>query len=141
MSLLNPHGSAHSLIQLTNIYELTDVYELPAARVQASEAAISEGAGAALRRHYGTMLESALDADGHLFDESDRHVISALRAAAPPAQSLLLRLRQRKGPWFRVAALAYADVGDCDGAAAALAEAGLARLVAARGAPICLVFM
>jgi hypothetical protein len=89
---------------------------------QATEGSISEGAGAALRRHYAAMLDAAFAADDHLFDEADRAVGAAVRGAPPPAQGLLLRLCQRKGPWFRVGALSYADVGDCDAAVAELEE-------------------
>lgn len=50
-------------------------------------------------------------------------------AAAP--QCLFLRLFQRRGPCFRLASLAYAEVGDVAAAASDLQAAGMAELLAA----------
>lgn len=47
----------------------------------------------------------------------------------PPAQCLFLRLHPRRGPWFRLGGLAYAEVADACAAAQALANAGLAGLL------------
>lgn len=102
---------------------------------QNTETSVSEGTGAALRRHYARMFDSALTADAHLFVEADRRVAQACGIVTAAAQGLLLRLRQRKGPWFRVGALAYADVADYDAAVAELRSEGLLDVLAAPAAP------
>lgn len=56
------------------------------------------------------------------------------QALDPPAQCLFLRLHPRRGPWFRLGSLAYAEVADAAAAAQALANAGLAGLLERAGA-------
>lgn len=104
------------------------------AAARAVHDSVSEGTGECLRRHYAAMIDSVCREDGHLLDGADRRVAAAVAAAPPQAQGLLLRLRQRKGPWFRVGALSYADVGDADEAAAALQAAGLLDVLRLSGA-------
>jgi hypothetical protein len=58
----------------------------------------------------------------------------AARQALPvAAQCLFLRLHPRRGPWFRLGALAYSEVPDAAAAARALADAGLAALLERAG--------
>ena len=45
--------------------------------------------------------------DAHLLDAAERAFIQAYKALPLPSQALFLRLFQRKGPLFRVAALSY----------------------------------
>jgi hypothetical protein len=60
------------------------------------------------------------------------------QALTAPAQTLFLRLHQRRGPWFRAATLTYAEVPDVAVAVDALAAAGLAfRLAAEDGSAAC----
>lgn len=101
---------------------------------QAVHDKISESAGERLRRHYADILGMVALHDSHLLDEADKLVITALHSLDVQAQALLLRLRFRKGPWFRVAALAYADVDDVDAAISALKAAGLLRCLELSGA-------
>lgn len=56
------------------------------------------------------------------------------QALPAAAQCLFLRLHLRRGPWFRLAGLAYSEVADAGAAAEALARAGLARLLERAGA-------
>lgn len=104
------------------------------AAARAVHDSVSEGTGECLRRHYAAMLASVRAEDGHLLDDGDRRVAAAVDAAPPQAQGLLLRLRQRRGPWFRVGALSYADVDDAVEAAAALQAAGLLDVLRPTGA-------
>lgn len=81
-------------------------------------------AGQCLRRNFLAMLDSTSQVDAHALAPTDISNAAALQQLSQPAQSLLLRLLLRKGPWFRVRALAYEDVPDVD--------ANVAELLAAR---------
>lgn len=82
-------------------------------------------AGQCLRRNFLAMLDSTCDVDAHALAARDTHNADMLRRLTHAAQSLLLRLLLRRGPWFRVRSLVYEDVTDVDATVAELVAAGL----------------
>ncbi len=56
-------------------------------------------------------------------------VCHALQGLEPAAASLLLRLFQRRGPWFRAGTLSYAEVPDVPATLSTLCTAGMAQMV------------
>lgn len=81
--------------------------------------------GQCLLRNFLAMLEATCEQDAHALAPADMRRAAALSRLPQPAQSLLLRLLLRKGPWFRVRCLAYEDVEDVDAATADLVSSGL----------------
>lgn len=71
------------------------------------------------------MLDSTCELDCHALARDDMQNADTFRQLPQSAQSLLLRLLLRKGPWFRVSSLAYEDVADVDCAVGTLVGAGL----------------
>ena len=59
--------------------------------------------------------------------------LPCLQGMDPAAAALLLRLFQRRGPWFRAGTLSYAEVPDVGAALGVLCTAGMARVVHADG--------
>jgi hypothetical protein len=86
--------------------------------------------GECLRRNFLSMLDSCCKLDAHALSREDLRHADALHKLPEAAQSLLLRLVLRKGPWFRVDRLSYEDVDDCDAAVEALKEAALVEVLA-----------
>ncbi|GAQ79898.1 VRR-NUC domain containing protein [Klebsormidium nitens] len=58
------------------------------------------------------MVRTVLDADGHLFSDDEAALLRGIGGVSGEGQRLVVRLFQRKGPWFRVSNLSYADVRD-----------------------------
>jgi len=104
----------------------------------AASASSTSGAasGAAALRNMRTLVSVVLSRSSSLFDARQAALLQTFmeRIADDPAR-LLVHLLLRKGPWFKLTALRYADVPDTAAAAAALAQAGLLTL-AGGGEPI-----
>ncbi|SFU67990.1 VRR-NUC domain-containing protein [Halomonas korlensis] len=61
---------------------------------------------------------------GDLLNEAERDFITGFMILPRPSQALLVRMVMRKGEHFRLAKLAYAEIGDTSAALAPLVEAG-----------------
>ncbi|GAB4815648.1 hypothetical protein N2152v2_002694 [Parachlorella kessleri] len=108
------------------------------AQQAAAEHAQRQGAGglttgSRLRANFLTVMDTVLEHDAHLLDGAELGFADAFRDLDPAAACLLLRLFQRRGPWFRVGTLSYAEVPDVPAALLALCTAGLAHIVQADG--------
>jgi len=74
--------------------------------------------------HFRTVVGTALEFHGHLFDDDERACIASLFELSPAAQQLFVRLLGRKGELFRRARVAYPEIGDLDGPIEELRVAG-----------------
>lgn len=77
-------------------------------------------------RNFLLVLETVRARDGHLFTAEERTCFERLEQLPDGARRLYVRLSERKGPLFRVAALVYAEIPDLPAAAEALVAADLA---------------
>jgi Fanconi-associated nuclease 1 len=95
----------------------------------AAAAAANDAGGrlAAARRSFCLVAQTVLRRDAPLFPRRHAPMLAAAAALDADAQTLLLQMYSRKGPWFRISTLQYADVPDADAAVDALSAAGLAR--------------
>jgi hypothetical protein len=79
--------------------------------------------------YYAENLDFLLDQvqlrNDDLLAQDERALIAAWRRADVPGRRLFARLLTRKGPWFRVDRLRYAEVPDVPAAVASLCELGL----------------
>ena len=99
----------------------------------AAAAATNDAGGrlAAQRRSFCLVAQTVLRRDAPLFPRRHAPMLAAAAALDADAQTLLLQMYTRKGPWFRIATLQYADVPDADAAVDALCAVGLARAMPA----------
>lgn len=66
--------------------------------------------GCALQASLATHIPCHSQLDAHLFSPSELALMGGFKALPVPAQSLLLRLHLRRGPWFHLSSLAYEEV-------------------------------
>ncbi|KAK9829081.1 hypothetical protein WJX72_003785 [[Myrmecia] bisecta] len=69
----------------------------------------SSGTGEILRTNFLLIADLVREQDGHLLTAEELLLLDAFKALGPVAQSLYLRLFQRRGPWFRVQTLNYSE--------------------------------
>ncbi|CAD7696975.1 unnamed protein product [Ostreobium quekettii] len=82
-----------------------------------------------LRSNFAFVLESVLLHDCHLLSANDLTFSQSFKLLSHPSQCLFLRLFLRKGPWFRVNSLRYAEVSDMAACIQELAQQDLVTLV------------
>ncbi|XP_009592314.1 fanconi-associated nuclease 1 homolog isoform X2 [Nicotiana tomentosiformis] len=68
------------------------------------------------------LLKEVLNINGHLFTEGEKTLLAFL-SLSDDSQRLFARLYARKGPWFRMASISYAEICDCEEAVKGLSEA------------------
>lgn len=75
-------------------------------------------------QNFAYLLKAVLDRDSHLFDEKELGLLGSFFSLSKGAQCLFVRLSQRKGPWFQVSQIHYAEIPDVDQAANELLVSG-----------------
>lgn len=81
--------------------------------------------GAGYAERFGEVVRHVVARDSHLLSADELGVLHTMLGLPDGAQRLLVRLLLRRGPWFRVASLAYQEVPDIAGAAASLVGSSL----------------
>eukprot|EP00250_Pteridium_aquilinum_P006904 c16733_g1_i1 orf=226-3453(-) len=74
--------------------------------------------------NFSYLLKAVLERESHLFDEKELGFLGSFFLLTEGAQSLFVRLSQRKGPWFRVSQINYADIPDVEQASNELLASG-----------------
>lgn len=77
--------------------------------------------------HFESMLQFVEQRCAPLLGDNDRRSLRRFANLSRPARLLFVRLFNRKGRFFRLGALRYAEISDLESAAAELTEAGLVR--------------
>nr|XP_016499777.1 PREDICTED: fanconi-associated nuclease 1 homolog isoform X2 [Nicotiana tabacum] len=74
------------------------------------------------------LLKEVLNINGHLFTEGEKTLLAFL-SLSDDSQRLFARLYARKGPWFRMASISYAEICDYEEAVKGLSEAECVTLI------------
>lgn len=53
-----------------------------------------------------------MEINGHLFTEGEKTLLKSFLSLSDDSQRLFARLYARKGPWFRIASISYAEISD-----------------------------
>ncbi|XP_047264786.1 fanconi-associated nuclease 1 homolog isoform X4 [Capsicum annuum] len=69
------------------------------------------------------LLKEVLKINAHLFTEDEKTLLKAFLSLSDDSQRLFARLYARKGPWFRMASISYAEICDYEEAVKGLSEA------------------
>jgi hypothetical protein len=86
-------------------------------------------------QNFRTVLQTVLQLHGNLLTADERAYICKLGQISRPAQALYVRLINRKGPCFRIARLAYPEIGALDAPIAELVSQSLLEFCAMPGNP------
>ncbi|PHU21265.1 hypothetical protein BC332_06372 [Capsicum chinense] len=68
------------------------------------------------------LLKEVLKINAHLFTEDEKTLLKAFLSLSDDSQRLFARLYARKGPWFRMASISYAEICDYEEAVKGLSE-------------------
>ncbi|CAN4090736.1 unnamed protein product [Withania somnifera] len=68
------------------------------------------------------LLKEVLKINAHLFTEDEKTLLEAFLSLSDDSQRLFARLYARKGPWFRMASISYAEICDYEEAVKGLSE-------------------
>ncbi|KAK4341464.1 hypothetical protein RND71_039965 [Anisodus tanguticus] len=69
------------------------------------------------------LLKEVLKINAHLFTEGEKTLLKSFLSLSDDSQRLFARLYARKGPWFRMARISYAEICDYEEAVKGLSEA------------------
>ncbi|KAL3507167.1 hypothetical protein ACH5RR_032549 [Cinchona calisaya] len=70
------------------------------------------------------MIQEVLRSHSHLLTDHEKTFLERLSSLSVDSQRLFARLYTRKGPWFRLSNMSYAEIVDCEGSIKELSEAG-----------------
>nr|GME15065.1 fanconi-associated nuclease 1 homolog isoform X1 [Ipomoea batatas] len=70
------------------------------------------------------LLTEVLKNNHHLFMDAEKTLLENFLSLSDDSQRLFARLYTRKGPWFRMSNISYAEISDCDEALRGLSAGG-----------------
>ncbi|EPS62799.1 hypothetical protein M569_11990, partial [Genlisea aurea] len=86
--------------------------------------AVKLGKRTIYQRNLILLIQQVLRSNSHLFTVSEISFLEAFVSLPEDSQKLFSRLYTRKGPWFRISKLSYAEISDCYQAVKGLLESG-----------------
>ncbi|XP_042485439.1 fanconi-associated nuclease 1 homolog isoform X2 [Macadamia integrifolia] len=76
------------------------------------------------QQNFCIIINEVLNTYSHLFLDDERLFLESFSSLSDDSQRLLVRLYTRKGPWFRISNISYAEILDCQEAIKGLCVAG-----------------
>ncbi|XP_043722626.1 fanconi-associated nuclease 1 homolog isoform X2 [Telopea speciosissima] len=76
------------------------------------------------QQNFCIIIHEVLDTYSHLFLDEEKLFLESFSSLSDDSQRLLVRLYTRKGPWFRISNISYAEILDCQEAIKGLCAAG-----------------
>ncbi|KAJ4956534.1 hypothetical protein NE237_013317 [Protea cynaroides] len=76
------------------------------------------------QQNFSIIIHEVLNSNSHLFLDDERLFLESFTSLSDDSQRLLVRLYTRKGPWFRISNISYAEILDCQEAIKGLCVAG-----------------